>query len=215
MRAARAMEPYWSYEDIGIYFFVLVFLGAVVRIAVRIHWLSSSALVTPSLALQTAVITFLALALYLILKWRHRRTVVVPLGWTLPRRLYTVIGIVGGVLAALVVALVSHFRHEVMPSTPTADFMVLGFFLGPMLEESVFRGCLLPVLARTLGSTASVVGTAVLFSAFHGPADFTHWVWFGATGVAYGWLRLASHTTTAAALMHAACNLTLFLAAKF
>jgi hypothetical protein len=31
------MEPYWSYEDIGIYFFVLVFLGAVVRIAVRIH----------------------------------------------------------------------------------------------------------------------------------------------------------------------------------
>src|SRR4029077_8817530 len=38
----RAMEPYWSYDDIGIYFFVLVLLGAVIRIAVRIRWLGSS-----------------------------------------------------------------------------------------------------------------------------------------------------------------------------
>jgi len=53
------MEPYWSYEDVGIYFFVLVFLGAVVRIAVRIHWLSPAQLATPSLALQTSVIAFL------------------------------------------------------------------------------------------------------------------------------------------------------------
>lgn len=152
--------------------------------------------------------------MYLILKWRYRQPVVVPLGWALPGRLYTVIGLVSGVLAALGVAFVTHFRHEVMPSTPTTNFLVLGFFLGPILEESVFRGCLLPVLVRTLGSTASVVATAVLFSAFHSSADVTHWVWFGATGVAYGWLRLASHTTTAAALMHATCNLTLFLATK-
>src|SRR5690348_14450830 len=62
----RAMEPYWNYEDIGIYFFVLVLLGAVIRISVRIRWLDSSALVTPSLALQTSVIVFLGLALYLI-----------------------------------------------------------------------------------------------------------------------------------------------------
>jgi membrane protease YdiL (CAAX protease family) len=209
------MEPYWSYEDIGIYFFVLVLLGAVIRIAVRIRWLDSSTLVTPSLALQTSVIVVLGLALYLILKWRHRRPVVVLLGWILPDRRYTAIGLISGVVAAISVALVTHFRHETMPSTSTVDFLVLGFVLGPILEESVFRGCLLPVLARTLGSTASVVATAVLFSAFHGPRDLTHWVWFGATGVAYGWLRLASHSTTAAALMHAACNLTLFLAAKF
>ena len=209
------MEPYWSYEDIGIYFFVLALLGAVLRIAVRIHWLGSSALVTPSLTLQTCVIVFLGLTLYLILKWRHRQPVVRPLGWILPDRSYTAIGLIGGVVAGISVGLVTHFRHEAIPSTSTIDFLVLGFFLGPILEESVFRGCLLPVLARTLGSTASVVATAVLFSAFHGPRDATHWVWFGATGLAYGWLRLASHTTTAAALMHATCNLTLFLAAKF
>ena len=209
------MEPYWSYEDIGIYFFVLVLLGAVVRIAVRIHWLGSSALVTPSLALQTSVIVFLGLTLYLILKWRHRQPVVVPLGWILPDRRYTAIGLISGVVAAISVALVTHFRHAVIPSTSTVDFIVLGFFLGPILEESVFRGCLLQVLGRTLGSTASLAAAGVLFSAFRGPRDVTHWVWFGATGLAYGWMRLASQTTMAAELVHATCNLTLFLAAKF
>jgi membrane protease YdiL (CAAX protease family) len=91
---------------------------------------------------------------------------------------------------------------------------VLGLFLGPILKESVFRGCMLPVLARTLGNAISVVTIAVLFAAFHAPGDVTHWVWFTATGAAYGSLRLASETTTGAAFIHATCNLTLFLSAR-
>jgi len=35
-----------------------------------------------------------------------------------------------------------------MPTIPAKDFFVLGFLLGSVLEESVFRGYLLPVLAR-------------------------------------------------------------------
>ena len=127
---------------------------------------------------------------------------------------YSAIGFLSGIVAALGVALAMHFRHQIMPALPTIDFLVLGFFLGPILENSVFRGCLLPVLARTIGNTASVVAMALLFSAFHGPRDVTHWVWFCATGIAYGWLRLVSHTTSAAALMRATCKLSLFLAAK-
>ena len=38
------MEPYWSYEDIGAFFFVLVFVDAVVGLAVRAHVLRSSEL---------------------------------------------------------------------------------------------------------------------------------------------------------------------------
>jgi membrane protease YdiL (CAAX protease family) len=68
---------------------------------------------------------------------------------------------------------------------------------------------------HNLGNTVSVLTTAVLFAAFHGPKDLAHWAWSTATGIAYGWLRLASKTTTASAFMHATCNLTLFLAAKF
>ena len=128
---------------------------------------------------------------------------------------YSTVASFAGIASALSIAFLAHLRHQVLPSIPAADFLILGLLLGPILEESVFRGCLLPVVARTFGSAFSVLATALLFAAFHGPTDVIHGIWFSATGVAYGWLRLASQTTTAAALMHATCNLTLFLAAKF
>lgn len=208
------MQPYWSYEDIGVFFFVPVFLAAVVRLGVRMHLLRPSELVTPSLAVQSFVIVFLSVSLYLTLKWRHRRPVIAPLGWVAPNVFYTALASVGGIASALSIAFRAHLRHQVMPTIPATDFLILGLLLGPILEESVFRGCLLPVVARTFGSAFSVLATAVLFAAFHGPTDVMHWIWFSATGVAYGWLRLASHTTTAPAFMHATCNLTLFLAAR-
>jgi len=208
------MEPYWSYEDIGVFFFVLVFMAAAVRLSVRMHFLRPSEMVTPGLALQSFVVIFLSVSLYLILKWRHHRPVVAPLGWVAPTVFYTTLASVAGIASALSIAFLAHLRHQVMPTIPAADFLILGLLLGPILEESVFRGCLLPVVARTFGSAFSVLATAVLFAAFHGPTDAIHWIWFSATGVAYGWLRLASQTTTAPAFMHATCNLTLFLAAR-
>jgi membrane protease YdiL (CAAX protease family) len=61
----------------------------------------------------------------------------------------------------------------------------------------------------------SVIATAVLFAALHAPTDIAHWIWFTATGLTYGSLRVASRTTTAAAFMHAICNLTLFVCSRF
>jgi membrane protease YdiL (CAAX protease family) len=124
-----------------------------------------------------------------------------------------VISILGGVAVALAITYLTRWRGHVMPAIAAKDFFVLGLFLGPILEVSAFRGCMLPVLTRTLGNAISVVAIAVLFAAFHASGD-THWVWFTATGAAYGSLRLVSGTTTAAAFMHATCNLTLFLSAK-
>jgi membrane protease YdiL (CAAX protease family) len=193
------MEPYWSYEDVGVFFFLLVFLAALVRLGVRMHFLRPSELTTPTLALQSFVIIFLSVSLYLTLKWRHHGPVIAPLGWVVPNVFYTTLASVAGLASALSIAFLAHLRHQAMPTIPATDFLILALFFGPILEESVFRGCLLPVVARTLGSALSVLATAMLFSA---------------TGVAYGWLRLASHTTTAPAFMHATCNLTLFLAAR-
>lgn len=206
-------EPYWTYEDLGAFFFVLVLLNALIRLSIRLHLLRSSGLTHP--AVQGFIVVFLASSLYAILKLRYHRPVIAPLGWRTPSKFYTAISILGGVIAALVITYVSHLRGHAMPAIPAMDFLVLGFLLGPLLEESVFRGCLLPVLARTLGNIGSVLATAVLFAAFHSPGDVIHWVWYTATGLSYGWLRLASRTTTAALLMHVACNFTLFLAAKF
>jgi membrane protease YdiL (CAAX protease family) len=207
-------EAYWTYEDIGAFLFVAVALDAVVHLAVRIHLLPSSQLLAPGAALEALITAFLTAALYVILKLHYRKPVVAPLGWLLPSRFYTAISIVGGVSAALAIAYRTRWRGHVMPAIAAKDVFVLGLFLGPILEESVFRGCMLPVLTRTLGNAISVAAIAVLFAAFHAPGDLTHWIWFTTTGAAYSSLRLASGTTTAAAFMHATCNLTLFVAAK-
>lgn len=57
--------------------------------------------------------------------------------------------------------------------------------------------------------------TSFLFALFHQPTDLAHWVSFTVTGVAYGWIRVASRSTSAAALMHATYNLTILLPACF
>jgi len=98
-----------------------------------------------------------------------------------------VVSILSGVAAAPGITYL-YLRRRLMPTIPALDFFFLGLFLGPVLEESVFRGCLLPVLTRTLGKAMSVLATAVLFAAFHAPSDITHWMWFTTTGLAYGWL---------------------------
>ena len=67
-------KPYWNYEDIGVFFLVLVLIGFVLRLLVRFHLLARSELSNPSVLLQFLVIASLILALYLVLKLRHRRS---------------------------------------------------------------------------------------------------------------------------------------------
>jgi membrane protease YdiL (CAAX protease family) len=54
------------------------------------------------------------------------------------------------------------------------ELQVVGLVLGPTIEESLFRGCLLPLLSQTTGSVAAVIITALLFALFHRPANMAH-----------------------------------------
>ena len=121
---------------------------------------------------------------------------------------------IAGILLASGVALYLRFRNQSTPPIAAYGIAVLGLLLGPILEESLFRGCLLPLLAQTTGSGIAVILTAILFALFHQPANLAHWVSFTATGIAYGWIRVASRSTAAAALMHATYNLAVFLSAR-
>ena len=208
-------KPYWNFEDIGVFFLVLVLLGSILRLFVRFHLLPRSELTNPSVGLQFAVVTFLSLALYLVLKLRHHQPVLQPVGWVWPRPAYIVVAPVAGILLASSVALHLRFRHQSAPPIEVTELILFGLLLGPVLEESFFRGCLLPLLAQTIGSGTAVIFTAILFALFHQPTNLAHWVSFVATGIAYGWIRVASRSIAAAAVMHAAYNLALFLLAMF
>jgi membrane protease YdiL (CAAX protease family) len=211
----RDEKPYWNYEDIGVFFLILVLIGSLLRLLVRFHLVSRSELNSPSVLLQIALIASLSLVFYLVLKLRHRRPVLRPLGWVWPRPVYAVAALIAGMFLASGVALYLRFRNQSTPNTGSMGLLLLAFFLAPILEESFFRGCFLPLLAQNVGNVLAVILSGLLFALFHHPADLGHWVSFTATGVAYGWIRVASRSTAAAAVMHATYNLSLFLSTTF
>ncbi len=137
-------KPYWSYEDIGVFSLVLAALGSILHLFTRFHLLSRSELENPGLGLQFALIVSLILALYLVLKLRHRRPVLRPLGWVWPCTAYVIVAPLLGVLLAAGVSVYLRLRGQSTPTMPLVEIVILGLVLGPILEESFFRGCLLP-----------------------------------------------------------------------
>lgn len=113
------------------------------------------------------------------------------------------------------IAFYLRIRNQSTPQPRIMELLLLVLLLGPILEESLFRGCLLPRLAQTTGRVPAVILTAFLFALFHQPADLAHWVSLTATGLAYGWIRVASDSTAAATIMHATYNLALSLSTTF
>ena len=153
----------------------------------------------------------LTLALYLVLKLRHHCPVLHPLGWVWPRPGYAVVAVIAGTFLAWGVALYLRFENQNTMHIWLKELLLLAFLLGPILEESFFRGCLLPLMAETTNNLIAVVFTGFLFALFHHPADLPHWLSFTGTGIAYGWIRVAARSTTAAAVMHATYNLAVVL----
>ena len=212
-KAKHVNSPHWGYEDLGVFLLVLALLALALRVLARLQVLPRAELSHPSDGLQFAVVLFLIGALYAVLKLRHRQPVLSPLGWVLPRTGHVLASLVIGALLALGVVLCQQLRsRDLAFTTPSVQLLLLSSLLGPILEESVFRGCMLPLIARASGDITAVILTAGLFALFHGPTDMAHWISFTFTGVAYGWIRVASGTTTAAALTHAIYNLVLLSA---
>ena len=199
-----------SYEDIGIFSLLLTVFRPILGIFVRLRLLPRWELEHPGFGLQVTVILFLMMALYLILKVRHRGPVLHPLGWVWPHTRCVIFApLLGVLLAGLAICL--HGQAQNTRTIPIVEAMILGVVLGPILEESFFRGCLLPVLAGSLTNSLAVILTALVFALFHNPSNLSHWVSFSGSGVAYGWIRMASRSTTATTLTHAAYNLVLLL----
>lgn len=161
-------NPYWGYEDIGIFLLLVTFVSTGFRLAVRLHLLSKVWLTRPPMGLQTVLVLFLIFSLYSLLKLRYHRPVLRSLGWVWPQLWYFMLAPVLGSIFAVAVAVFVQLRHQVTAPVSIADVFVLSLVLGPILEESLFRGCLLPVLERSGGKLVAVVVTALLLLYFMG-----------------------------------------------
>ncbi len=200
-----------SYADIGFFFVVVFFLAMMFRIGVHLHVLSQTRLDNPTLPFQITISLSLIGTLYAIIRLRHGRGAWKRLGWSWPARIHLVAALVAGIALGIGVDIIAHATTPTTHVIHLWNLILLDGLLGPVIEESFFRGCLLPVVARTTGPIMAVLATAILFATLHPISTFVQWLCFVSTGTAFGWIRVKSGSTAASTLMHAMYNVTLFL----
>jgi membrane protease YdiL (CAAX protease family) len=85
--------------------------------------------------------------------------------------------------------------------------------VAPVAEEVVFRGILLPGLARHMRTQSALIVSAALFGLFHVPSHGIGAIMPGLLGLVFGWARLRTGSLAAPILLHAANNLLVTLLA--
>ena len=129
--------------------------------------------------------------------------------------------VVVGLFAGGAIVAVASLSHQPLGAESGWNKAMLAVALGPVLEEVIFRGYLLTaalLLTRHLSASSSAVsaimGVAVVFSIAHLTTPGTtplQLCCIVLTGCLYGCIRFRYRSTAAAALAHAAYNLTLYV----
>jgi uncharacterized protein len=92
--------------------------------------------------------------------------------------------------------------------------MSLGVLLAPVLEETIFRGYIYPVVARSFGVNAGVLITGTLFGLLHASQLWGGWAQIALlvlVGIVFTHARARTHTVVASYLLHVSYNSFLFL----
>jgi uncharacterized protein len=87
--------------------------------------------------------------------------------------------------------------------------MATSVLVAPVFEETVFRGYIFPVVARSWGVAAGVLGTGILFGLLHAPQLWGGWLQIGelvAVGIIFTCARALTRTVLASFLLHLSYN---------
>lgn len=86
-----------------------------------------------------------------------------------------------------------------------AGFIVLALFIGPVMEEVVFRGYLQSALARRLPKWGAITVTSLIFMAGHSPMIL--WPMYFMFSVAWGWIYMQTQSLKMSIAIHMLSNL--------
>jgi uncharacterized protein len=221
--------PFWSYQDLAV--LIGLALPSLLAGALLVEGLVRTFTTTaPGRPVQLLVAQFLGyglwfICLYTVLRLRYDRPFWRSLGWTMPSRAVLVSSLAWGPVLAIVASVLGILMRTPNLDMPIKQFLsdresifLMGLFastLGPVCEELIFRGFVLPLLVRSLGVMTGVVATALPFALLHGPQyswSWRHILLVTLAGSAFGWVRLRTGSTIAAATLHGSYNLTFFIA---
>jgi membrane protease YdiL (CAAX protease family) len=221
--AVEETRPFWGWDD------VLLFAGGVLPAILLATLLQKGGLIVlpaffksrlvQMLTVQSLFYILLMTVLWLIISVRHGRPFWSALDWRFPFQGVFFAFTLGPMIALSVGVLGVAFKAPriTMPFedavTGTASIILMGLFvaiLGPVFEELVFRGFLLPLLERSIGLWPAIIAAAAPFALMHGPQY--HWSWqhlllVGYAGVVFGWMKVSRGSTAAAAITHGTYNL--------
>lgn len=179
---------------------------------------------------QLVVSVFVLLYLWMQTRIRFHAPFWQTLGW---RRLdvgrwsrpLTYLGFVAfGFLLALSVQLVSSefpsksklpIENLLQNRQAALALMIMSVVLAPVVEETVFRGYIYPVVARTFGVAVGIIGTGTVFGLLHAEQLWGGWAQIAllvAVGIVFTWVRAAKRTVFASYLLHVSYNSLLFIA---
>ncbi|MGH9741815.1 MAG: lysostaphin resistance A-like protein [Candidatus Acidiferrum sp.] len=185
----------------------------------------------PAFAIGSMVLwyAFLFLFLYVTLAvlrglpfWRTlgwRKLTSRDAGWLRSPWLY----LLGGLALSLLVSAVAS-RTQPSKDLPIEElfrykstallFMAMAVLVAPLVEETVFRGYLYPLLAKSFGVATSVIVTGVLFGLMHGAQ--LGWTWslvsiLIGVGIIFTLARACTGTVLASFLLHLGYNSTIAL----
>lgn len=92
--------------------------------------------------------------------------------------------------------------------------MLVSVLLAPVLEETIFRGFIYPVIARSMGIAASVAITGTLFGLLHAAQLWGGWTQIAllvVVGIIFTYVRAVTKTVVASYLLHLSYNSFLFI----
>jgi membrane protease YdiL (CAAX protease family) len=175
-----------------------------------------------------ALISFATLAfLYVLVRIRSGAPFWPALGWRefrgiAPRAATTMRYVFLGFGLALLVGAASQYvdtgktlpMEELFHNRQTVVMlMVLGILVAPFVEETLFRGCLYPVIARRFGIPTGVVATGIVFGLAHAPQLWGGWGQIAllmGVGMVLTYIRARAGTVAASYLVHVSYNSILF-----
>ncbi len=87
--------------------------------------------------------------------------------------------------------------------------LLMAVFVAPVVEETIFRGYIFPVTARSFGVAGGVLATGILFGLLHAPQLWGGWVQIGSlviVGIIFTYARAVTRTVWASYLLHVSYN---------
>jgi uncharacterized protein len=231
----------WGWLDLLL--FTIVAMAGTVVLGVIVFWgfaafgvslseLRVSSRLEGIFNIVSEVLLFAGLIGYLVwqIEQRFRAPFWRTIGWRrleirrFPRSLAYVGFVLGGFLLAFVVQTASALfgtKANLPIETLFEDrltaalILVIAVLMAPLVEETVFRGYIFPVVARSFGRGVGVVATGTVFGLLHARQLWGGWTEIGLlifVGIVLTYARAAKHTVLASYLLHVGYNFAVSLA---